>query len=89
MFAYIDDYILISPEKDAQCHFQRLVSLLTELGLPSNPDKQTSPCRKFTCLGIQIDLDANTLNIHPDKLQSIYLDCIEVSTRRHLTRAQY
>ena len=47
MFAYIDDYILISPEKDAQRHFQCLASLLSELGLPSNPDKQTSPCRKL------------------------------------------
>ena len=89
MFAYIDDYILISPEKDAQRHFQRLASLLTELGLPSNPDKQTSPCRKLTCLGIQIDLDANTLSIHPDKLHSIHLECINVSHRRHLTKTQY
>ena len=89
MFAYIDDYILISLEKDAQRHFQHLASLLTELGLPSNPDKQTSPCRKLTCLGKQIDLDANTLSIQPDKLQSIHLECINVSTRRHLTRTQY
>ena len=89
MFAYIDDYILISPEADAQRQFRRLASLLTELGLPSNPDKQTSPCRKLTCLGIQIDLDANTLSIHPDKLQSIYSSCLDVSTRRHLTRTQY
>ena len=89
MFAYIDDYILISPEADAQRQFRRLASLLTDLGLPSNPDKQTSPCRKLTCLGIQIDLDANTLSIHPDKLQSIYSSCLDVSTRRHLTRTQY
>ena len=82
MFAYIDDYILISPEKDAQHHFQRLASLLTELG-------QTSPCRKLTCLGIQIDLDANTLSIHPDKLHSIHLECINISHRRHLTKTQY
>ena len=89
MFAYIDDYILISPEGDAQRQFRRLASLLTELGLPSNPDKQTSPCRKLTCLGIQIDLDAHTLSIHPDKLQSIYSSCLDVSIRRHLTRTQY
>ena len=89
MFTYIDDYILISPVKHAQRHFQCLASLLAELGLHSNPDKQTSPCCKLTCLGILIDLDANTLSIHPDKLQSIYSDCIDASTRRHLTRTRY
>ena len=63
MFAYVDDYIRVSSKQHSEQHFQCLASLLTELGLPSNPDKQTSPCRKLTCLGIQIDLDSNTLSI--------------------------
>ena len=57
IFAYINDYILVSPRATANDHFQRLASTLTELGLPSNPDKQTSPCRNLTCLGIRFDLD--------------------------------
>ena len=57
LFAYIDDYIMISPKSSSDTEFQRLASLLVELGLPSNPDKQTPPpCRKLTCLGIQIDM---------------------------------
>ena len=38
LLAYIDHYILISPKTTADTHFQRLASLLSELGLPSNPD---------------------------------------------------
>ena len=48
MFAYIGDYILISPKVIADAHFRRLASLLTELELPRNPDKQTPPCRNLT-----------------------------------------
>ena len=89
MPAYINHYILIYPKQDSQRHFQYLVSLLTELGLPSNPDKQTPLCHKLTCLSIYIDLDTNTLSIPSDKLQSIYSDCLDLSTRRQLTRTHY
>ena len=53
MFAYIDDYILVSPKPHSEQHVQRLASLLTELGLPSKSDK------KLLGMGIQIDLDAH------------------------------
>ena len=43
MFAYIDDYILVSPKATADHHFDSLAALLLELGLPSNPAKQTPP----------------------------------------------
>ena len=89
MFAYIDDYILISPKRHADQHFQRLASLLAELGLPSNPDKQTSPCHKLTCLGIQFDLDANTLSIQPEKLCAIYSECLATSNKRQLTKKAF
>ena len=89
MFAYIDDYIMASPRAYSDAEFQRLASLLTELGLPSNPDKQTPPCRKLTCLGIQIDLDNNELSIDPDKLQSIHNECIATSGKRHLSRKAF
>ena len=41
MFAYIDNYILVSPKATADHHFDTLASLLLEQGLPSNPEKQT------------------------------------------------
>ena len=43
LFAYIDDYILISPKATADQQFAFLASLMSELGLPSNPEKQTPP----------------------------------------------
>ena len=89
MFACIDDYILVSPKQHSEQYFQHLMSLLTDLGLPSNPDKQTSPCRKLTCLGIQIDLDANTLSIHPEKLHSIHAECLTTSSKRQLTKTAF
>ena len=89
MFAYIDDYIIVSSKASGDAHFRRLASLLTELGLPSNLDKQTPPCRKLTCLGIQIDLDKNELSIHPEKLESIYTECVATSSKRHLSKGAF
>ena len=89
MVAYIDDYIIISPKLSAQRHFDTLASILAQLGLPSNQDKQTPPCRALTCLGIKIDLDQNTLSIDPDKLASIYAECKSVVNRRHLTKRAF
>ena len=33
MVAYIDDYVIISPNATAQCHFNTLASILSQLGL--------------------------------------------------------
>ena len=89
MFAYIDDYILVSPKAMADAHFLHLASLLTELGLPSNPDKQTPPCRNLTCLGIQIDLDLNTMSIDPDKLPSILTECTAIKGKKYLSKIAF
>ena len=89
MVAYIDDYVIISPRATAQRHFDTLASILSQLGLPSNQDKQTPPCRALTCLGIKIDLDDNTLSINPDKLASIYSECQAVANRHHLTKRAF
>ena len=41
MFAYINDYILVSSKVAVDHHFDSLASLLLELDLPSNPEKQS------------------------------------------------
>ena len=51
IFAYIDDFIIVSEEHEAMCHYQALLNLFSELGLPMNHDK-LSPTRTLTCLGI-------------------------------------
>ena len=88
VFAYIDDYILVSTEDVAHSHFDDLYDLISDLGLPINPDKKT-PTRRLTCLGISIDLDANTLSIEHNKLREIYAECLQVSTKTHLTRKKF
>ena len=62
---------------------------LTNLELPSIPEKQTCPCCKLPCLGIQIDLDTNTLSIHTEKLHSIHVECLATSDEPHLTREAF
>ena len=87
LFQRISDYILVSPKADH--HFDSLASLLIELGLPSNPEKQTPLCRALTCLGIRIDLDTNTLSIDPHKLQYIHEECLVIAGKRHLTKKSF
>ena len=41
--AYIDDYIIVAPRGLAFEHFNNLVNLLQELGLPMNEDKKPPP----------------------------------------------
>ena len=89
MVAYIDDDVIISPKAIAQCHFDTLASILSQLGLPSNQEKQTLPCRALTCLGIKIDLDVNTLSIDPSKLGSNYAKCQTITYRHHLTKRAF
>ena len=89
VFAYIDDYILVSTKDMAHSHFAELYNLISDLGLPINPDKKPPPTRRLTCLGISIDLDTNTLSIEHNKLHKIYAECLQVSTKTHLTRKKF
>ena len=88
IFAYIDDFIMISPENDAHSQFKKLFDFLSYLGLPMNQDKLTSPCRVLTCLGITINLDNNSLSIDKAKMDEMYSECISVMKKRTLSRRQ-
>ena len=72
IFAYIDDFVIVSQENDAKRHFQALFDLFTELGLPMNQNKIFPPTRVLTCLGITIDLDQNSISIEKSKMEEIY-----------------
>ena len=89
VFAYIDDYILVSTDELAHSHFEDLSDLIADLGLPINPDKKTAPTRRLTRLEISIDLDANTPIIEQNKLEEIYAECLQISTKTHLTRKKF
>ena len=89
IFAYIDDFIIVLQENDAEHHYQALFDLFMELGLPMNQDKLSPPTRTLTCLGITIDLDKNSIYIEKSKMEEIYNECLLVKTKTHLTRHQF
>ena len=85
IFAYIDDFIIVSQENDTLCHYQALFNLFLELGLPMNSDK-LSPHKDLTCLEITIDLDKNLLSIEKSKREEIYAECLSVRSKSSITR---
>ena len=89
LFAYIDDFIMVLPEVDAERRFQKLFHLFSQLGLPMNKDKVTPPTRVLTCLGITIDLDNNSLSIEHSKMNEIFEECILVSKKSTLAKRQF
>ena len=89
IFAYVDDFIGVAPRAVAAAHFQRLSDLLTELGLPMNPQKKTPPCRSLTCLGITINIQSATLQIEKSKLQAIHEACLHISHKKFLSKKTF
>ena len=66
-----------------------LCDLLKELGLPLNQDKVTPPAKKLMCLGIDIDINNNTMNIAQNKLKANYEECIMVSCKTFLSKQAF
>ena len=67
LHCYIDDYLAVLPKSRAQDALERLCDVLTELGLPMNKDKLTTPTKCMKCLGIDIDINKNTMSITEGK----------------------
>ena len=72
IFAYIDDFIMISPENDSDSQVKKLFEVFSHLCLTNNQDKFTSPSSVLTCLGITINLDNNSLTIDKAKMDEKY-----------------
>ena len=80
LYCYIDDYVAVVPRARAEAAFQCLRTLVQDLGLPVNPDKLTPPTKRLTCLGTEVDIEANVLRIAPDKLHEI----VSWSVKKHI-----
>ena len=89
MHCYIDDYIVVTSKSKAFDQFAMLCDLLQELGLPMNGDKLTPPSKRITCLGIDIDIDNNTMSIAQDKVDDIYTECLAVSKKTVLSKQAF
>ena len=86
LHCYIDDYTVVTSELKATEQFGLLCDLLQELGLPLNANKVTPPTKRLTCLGIDIDIENNTIGIAQDKLDSIYEACLVASNKNYLSK---
>ena len=89
MFAYINDYIIVTPQARAESIFQHICDLFKQLGLSMNLDKFSPPSSALTCLSILFDLNHNTLQIDPDKISEIHAMCRLFYTKRSITRTQF
>ena len=89
MHCYIDDYIVVTSRSEAVDQFTTLCDLLHELGLPINGDKLTPPSTRITCLGIDINIDNNTMSIAQDKVDEIYNECLAVSNKTVLSKQAF
>ena len=89
LHCYIDDYIVVTSRSKAEKQFTLLCDLLHELGLPLNKDKLTPPTKRITCLGIDIDVDNNTMSIAQDKVKDIHTECLAVSKKTFLTKQAF
>ena len=89
LHCYIDDYIVVTSNSKAAEQFALLCDLLHELGLPLNKDKLTPPTKQITCLGIDINIDNDTMSIAPDKVKTIYAECLAVSNKTSLSKQAF
>ena len=89
VLAYVDDFLVVAERHMAEKFYNRLSELFTELGLPMNLDKKTPPAKCLTCLGISINIEANTLSIDNAKLVAIHEECMRVCGRKYLTKKSF
>ena len=85
MFLFIKDYILVTSENTADA-FQYMSNLLVDLGLPMNLDNGKPPAKAITCLGVNIDIVANTLSTGQDNMVTLHTECMQIRYKRYVTK---
>ena len=89
LHCYIDAYVVVATWYEAGQYFEELCDLLQELGLPINQDKLTPPTKCAHVLGIEIDIQANTMRVNLNKLAQIYKECLTVKDKKFLSKKAY
>ena len=83
---YLDDLLIVASSHDeAKYQYTAAQDLITDLGLPIAQDKLQPPARKLVWLGIEIDMDKNTIAIPQPKLQEIKTTLRRAHTKDRLT----
>ena len=70
----------------ADAGFRRIVELITELGLPINPEKVVSPVDDMTCMGIVVNADKKTIRVSETKIKEILQECQDNMSKRSINR---
>ena len=88
LFNYIDDFIGVDDPAMADSHFQMLLHVMAQLGIPISKEKLFPPSAEVPCLGILINTIKGSLRIPDDKLKEINLKCIQWASKHTATRKQ-
>ena len=85
---YLDDYIGVGNKHKADSHFQSLLNILQQVGLPVNQQKVEPPSSVIVCLGIQINAKTGVISIPDKKLQEIQEICKVWASKKFATKRQ-
>ena len=88
LFNYIDDFIGVDDPTVAQSHFQMLLQVMAELGIPISEEKLFSPSTEVPCLGILINTAKGSLRIPDDKLAEVNQKCTKWASKHTATKKQ-
>ena len=83
---YLDDLILVTNTQAQDQHYAAVLTLLRSLSLEVAQHKLQPPARRVVWLGIEVDLDANTIAIPTPKLQEIQQGLANASRQKSLTK---
>jgi len=86
---FLDDFFLCEDSfQKCLLSLNTLISLLRSLNFRINWKKVVDPCRRLTFLGVQIDLDNQTLALDPIKVQKLCETLEQTATKTRLSKKQ-
>ena len=85
---YLDDYLGVAKNCQAESHFLSLVNMLQYVGLPINQKKLEPPSSVINSLGIIIIAYTGILKIPDEKTEHIKQLCVHWSSKTVATRNQ-
>ena len=86
MFNYIDDLIYVGLPHEIDQSFKFLQHLMQDLGLEVSSSKLVAPTTKIICLGILVDMVAQTISFPSDRLYQIKDICFSWPTKTYCSK---
>ena len=74
---FVNDLIYCGTPSTIFAAYEKLPSLLAQLGLQISAKKLVPPSTSVTCLGILIETETRTMSVPPEKLKSILQQCYQ------------